>query len=152
VAVQDDQVGVLARLDAALRFGHSDDPGRVDRYGPKGGVLAHPVPDGESSRFERISARFSLARSGDRIGQVSFSTGEGRERKEHKISLTDPQGLFLYHLPFPNAEPLAISDILRKAGVEAKLSPEILDIVDVLIRHGAIEVVNKSDASLEVAG
>jgi len=97
-------------------------------------------------------ARFSLARSGDRIGQVSFSTGEGRERKEHKISLTDPQGLFLYHLPFPNAEPLAISDILRKAGVEAKLSPEILDIVDVLIRHGAIEVVNKSDASLEVAG
>jgi len=84
-------------------------------------------------------ARFSMARSGDRISQVAFSTGEGRERKEHKISLTDPQGMFLYHLPFPNAEPLAIADILRKASVNEKLAPEVLDIVDVLIRHGAIE-------------
>ena len=84
-------------------------------------------------------ARFSLARSGDRIGQVTFWTGEGRERKEHKISLTDPQGLFLYHLPFPNAEPLAIADILHKAGVDPKLAPEILDIVEVLIRRDAIE-------------
>lgn len=85
-------------------------------------------------------ARFTLARSGDRIGQVTYWTGEGRERSEHKISLTDPQGLFLYHLPFPNAEPLAIGDILRKAGVDEKLAPEILDIAEVLIRHGAIEV------------
>jgi predicted transcriptional regulator len=85
-------------------------------------------------------ARFSMARSGDHIGQVAFWTGDGRERKEHKISLTDPQGRFLYHLPFPNAEPLPIADILRKAGVGEKLAPEILDIVEVLIRHGAIEV------------
>ncbi len=86
-------------------------------------------------------ARFTLARSGDRIGQVTYWTGEGRERSEHKISLTDPQGLLLYHLPFPNAEPLAIGDILRKAGVDEKLAPEVLDIAEVLIRHGAIEVV-----------
>lgn len=89
--------------------------------------------------------RFSLARNGDRISQVAFSTGEGRERKEQRISLTDPQGLFLYHLPFPNAEPLAVGDILHKAGVEADLAPEILDIVDLLIRHGAIEVVDEDD-------
>jgi len=89
--------------------------------------------------------RFTLARSGDRIAQVTYWTGEGRERSEHRISLTDPQGLFLYHLPFPNAEPLAIGDILRKAGVSEKLAPEVLDIVDVLIRHGAIVVVSVDD-------
>jgi predicted transcriptional regulator len=84
-------------------------------------------------------ARFTLARSGDRIAQVAYWTGKGRERSEHRISLTDPQGLFLYHVPFPNADPLSIADILRKAGVDPKLAPEILDIVEVLSRHGAIE-------------
>jgi predicted transcriptional regulator len=84
--------------------------------------------------------RFTMARGGDRIAQVVFWTGDGRERKEHRISLTDPQGLFLFHLPFPNAEPLAVVDILRKAGVEESLAPEILDIVEVLVRHGAIEI------------
>jgi len=84
-------------------------------------------------------ARFTLARSGDRIAQVAYWTGRGRERNEHRISLTDPQGLFLYHLPFPNAEPLSIADILRRASVEPNLAPEILDIVEVLSRHGAIE-------------
>jgi predicted transcriptional regulator len=84
--------------------------------------------------------RFSVARSGDRISQVISWTGEGRERKEHRISLTDPQGLFLYHLPFPGAEPLSIADILRRAGVSEDLAPEVLDLVDVLARHDAIEV------------
>lgn len=84
--------------------------------------------------------RFSVARSGDRISQVTSWTGEGRERKEHRISLTDPQGLFLYHLPFPRAEPLGIADILRRAGVSEDLAPEVLDLVDVLARHDAIEV------------
>jgi DNA-binding MarR family transcriptional regulator len=96
-------------------------------------------------------ARFALARSGDRISQVAFSSGRGRERKEHTISLTDPQGLFLYHLPFPNAEALAIDDILHKAGVDARLSPEILDIVDVLIRHAAIEVVSVKERPRKVS-
>lgn len=98
------------------------------------GDLARKVREKANS-----GARFSLARVGDHISQVTFWTGEGRERKEHKINLTDPQGLFLYHLPFPNAEPLAIADILRKARVGEKLAPEILDIVEVLIRRDAIE-------------
>jgi len=84
-------------------------------------------------------ARFTLARGGDHIAQVTYWTGKGRERTEHRISLTAPQGLFLYHLPFPNAEPLAIGEVLHKAGVDPKLAPEILDIVEVLGRHGAIE-------------
>jgi predicted transcriptional regulator len=85
-------------------------------------------------------ARFSLGRSGDHISQVAYWTGEGRERAEHRISLTDPQGRFLYHLPFPNAEPLSIADIMRKADVDERLAPEILDMIDVLTRHDALEV------------
>ena len=66
--------------------------------------------------------------------------GEGRQRKERKINLTIHQGKFLYHLPFPNAAYLSISEILKKAGVDKVYVPEILDTVDVLIEHNVIEV------------
>jgi len=84
-------------------------------------------------------ASFSMARSGDRLSHVTFWTGSGRDRKEHRINLTDPQGAFLYHLPFPNAEFLSVADIMHRAGVDEELAPEILDIVDVLTRHKALE-------------
>ena len=82
---------------------------------------------------------FSLARGGEYISHVSLWTGEGRDRKERKFSLTKPQGLFLYHLPFPNAEFLVVADILRKAGVNEELFPEILDIIQVLEKYEIIE-------------
>ena len=85
-------------------------------------------------------ANFSLARGGELISHVSLWTGSGRDRKERKISLTHPQGLFLYHLPFPNAEALTVAEIIRKAGVNEEVIPEILDIVDVLKKHEVIEV------------
>jgi predicted transcriptional regulator len=85
-------------------------------------------------------ANFSLARGGGVISHVSLWTGNGRDRKEHKISLTHHQGLFLYHLPFPNAEALTVAEIIRKAGVNEEVIPEILDIVEVLEKHGVIEV------------
>jgi transposase len=85
-------------------------------------------------------ANFSLARGGELISHVSLWTGSGRDRKERKISLTQPQGLFLYHLPFPNAEALTIAEIARKAGVNEEVIPEILDIVDLLEKHEVIEV------------
>lgn len=81
---------------------------------------------------------FSLARGGEYISHVSFWTGEGRDRKEHKISLTTPQGKFLYHLPFPNADFLSIVDIMRKAEVDDAYTPEILDIVDLLVKYEII--------------
>jgi hypothetical protein len=87
-------------------------------------------------------ANFSLARGGEAISLVSFWMGEGRDRKERKISLTKPQGKFLYHLPFPNTGFLSIADIMRKAGIEDQFSPEILDIVEVLEKHRVIESVN----------
>jgi len=83
---------------------------------------------------------FSLARGGEFISHVSLWTGGGRDRKEQKISLTRPQGTFLYHLPFPNAEFLSTADIMHKAGIEETLTPEILDIIEVLEKNDVIEV------------
>jgi hypothetical protein len=87
-------------------------------------------------------ANFSLARGGEFISHVSLWTGEGRDRKERKISLTRPQGFFLYHLPFPNTTPLPIVDIMRKANVKEELAPEILDIVQLLEKYKVIETTN----------
>ena len=84
-------------------------------------------------------ARFSTARNDQYISSLAIWIGEGRERKERRISLTMPQGKFLYHLPFPNAEHLSISEIMRKAKVDATLAPEILDIVELLEKYGVIE-------------
>ena len=84
-------------------------------------------------------ANFTLARNEEAIGRVSKWTGEGRDRKERRINLTEPQGRFLYHLPFPNARFLSVADIMRRAGVEEELAPEILDIVDALQAIAVIE-------------
>ena len=88
-------------------------------------------------------ANFSLARGGEYISHVSFWTGDGRDRKEHKISLTTPQGKFLYQLPFPNTDFLEIAEIMKKAGVDDNYIPEILDIVDLLLKYGIIAIHQK---------
>lgn len=90
---------------------------------------------------ENAGARFSVARNDDYITNVTIWTGEGREREERKIKLTTPQGKFLYHLPFPKAEPLTIDVIMQKAGVDESLAPEILDLVQLLEAHHVIESV-----------
>jgi len=90
---------------------------------------------------KNVGANFSTARSGDCFSAVTIWEGEGRDRKERKISLTTPQGKFLFHLPFPQAKPLAIVDVMEKAGVEMDYSTEIQDIVDELVRLGVIEFV-----------
>ena len=84
-------------------------------------------------------AGFTVARNGSYISSVVVWTGEGRERKQRKINLTMPQGRFLFHLPFPNAEHLSIAEIMGKAGVDDALWPEILDIVGLLEKLDVIE-------------
>jgi DNA-binding Lrp family transcriptional regulator len=84
-------------------------------------------------------AIFTTARSGDRISSVTVWTGEGRDRKERRISLTGPQGSFLFHLPFPNAAPMSIEAIMEKAGADPSCAPEIRDLVEVLTESGVIE-------------
>ena len=46
----------------------------------------------------------------------------------------------MYHLPFPNAEPLSIMEIMKKAEIAEGLAPEIFDIVEVLETSDALEV------------
>lgn len=86
-------------------------------------------------------ANFSVARSGDCFSSVTIWEGEGRERKVHKISLTTPQGKFLFHLPFPKSRPMTIADVMEKAGVAPEYSSEIQNIVDELGDRGVIEIV-----------
>ncbi len=88
---------------------------------------------------EDAGARFSVARSDDYITSVTIWTGNGREREERKIKLTTPQGRFLYHLPFPKAEPLTVDEIMQKAGIEPNFAPEIVDLVQVLEKFNVIE-------------
>lgn len=90
---------------------------------------------------ERAGARFAVARNDTYITSVTIWSGQGRERSERRIKLTMPQGKFLFHLPFPGAEPLAVTDIMKKADVEESLAPEIMDLVQLLEKSGVIEVV-----------
>ena len=85
-------------------------------------------------------ANFTVARVGDEFSSVTIWEGTGRERQEHKISLTSPQGKFLFHLPFPKSRPASIAAILEKANLGEEFAPEIQNIVDELIRLDVIEV------------
>ncbi len=93
---------------------------------------------------KNAGARFTTARDNESISNVVIWIGEGRERKERRINLTMPQGKFLYHLPFPNAEPLSITEIMKNAGVEKTHFSEILDIVELLERYDVVEVKKKN--------
>ena len=88
---------------------------------------------------KNIGARFKTSRSNDYISNVVIWTGEGRSRTERKINLSMPQGKFLFHLPFPTAEPLSISEIMKNAEIDEVNILEIVDIVNVLIEFGVIE-------------
>ncbi len=89
---------------------------------------------------EDAGARFSVARGDDYITSVTIWTGTGREREERRIKLTTLQGRFLYHLPFPKAEPLTIDEIMRKAGIDGSLAAEIIDLVQILGKYNVIEI------------
>ena len=96
----------------------------------------------QSNRIREKSnagVRFSTSRDGMYISHVAMWIGKGRERKERRINLSIPQGKFLFHLPFPSAAPLSITEIMQKAGVANTHSSEILDIVKVLTEYGVIE-------------
>ena len=86
-------------------------------------------------------ANFTIARSGDSFSAVTIWEGNGRERKERRISLTTPQGKFLFHLPFPKAKPVAIGDLMNIAEINSEYSTEIQDIVNELERLQVIEFV-----------
>ena len=88
--------------------------------------------------------KFTTSRSNDYISSVTIWMGEGRNRTERKINLSIPQGKFLFHLPFPNADYLSIKEIMRKAQADNDNIPEIIDIVNVLVELGVIETLKLS--------
>ena len=83
--------------------------------------------------------RFTTSRSNDYISSVTVWMGEGRNRIERKINLSIPQGRFLFHLPFPNAEFQNIQEIMKEAQSDNGNIPEILDIVNAMLEFGVIE-------------
>jgi predicted ArsR family transcriptional regulator len=89
--------------------------------------------------MKNAKARFTTSRSNDYISNVVIWMGEGRNRTERKINLSIPQGRFLFYLPFPTAEPVCITDIMKLACIENINIPEIVDIVQVLTDFGVIE-------------
>lgn len=93
---------------------------------------------------ENAGARFKVARNGDTISNVTIWSGNGRDRQERRIKLTTPQGKFLFHLPFPSSTPLSIDEIMQKAGVDANLAPEVLDLIQMLDKYDVIEVITDS--------
>ena len=105
-------------------------------------VKREPSPKSLSAHIRErdgAGARFSVARNDDYITSVAIWTGKGREMEERKLKLTTPQGRFLYHLPFPKAEPLTVDEIMHKAGINEALAPEILDLVQLLEKYQVIE-------------
>jgi predicted transcriptional regulator len=84
-------------------------------------------------------ATFNRSRNNLYFSNVMILTGEGRDKKEKRINLTTPQGIFLYNLPFPDGQFQTVSEIMHKAGIDEKNLPEINDIVNLLIEYQVIE-------------
>ena len=93
---------------------------------------------------KNAGATFAISGSNDFISSVSILVGEGRQKRIWTISLTVIQGKFLYHLPFPTAAPMSVSDVLNKAGIDESHRTEVLDIVDILKEYKVIEVEKKN--------
>jgi hypothetical protein len=89
---------------------------------------------------KNAGVKFTTSRSNDYISSVAIWMGEGRNRKERKINLSIPQGKFLFHLPFPNADFQSIGKIMEKDHTDVTNIPEVIDIVNVLIKFGVIEI------------
>jgi hypothetical protein len=100
-----------------------------------------PLQESESKIREAkaANARFITARNGASISSIAVWTGKGRSRNERRINLTAVQGLFLFHLPFPDGEALTVKQIMKKAGIERELTPEIQDILELLRQYEVIE-------------
>lgn len=110
--------------------------------------LTHLFPEGNKDEDrlklcirekQNSGARFTTSRSNDYISNIVIWSGEGRHREERKINLSIPQGKFLFHLPFPTAEPQTIGSLIMKAGLDGSNIPEIIDIINLLSEFGVVE-------------
>ena len=79
--------------------------------------------------LRNANVKFSIARNGEYFSTISVWSGDSRASKERKINLTIAQGKFLYYLPFPDAEPQSIEQIMKKGEIDPMHTSEITDIV-----------------------
>jgi len=87
---------------------------------------------------KEANARFVTTRNGASISSIAVWTGKGRDRDERRINLTVAQGLFLYHLPFPDGKALTVMEIMKKADIKKEFLPEIQDILELLQQYKVI--------------
>jgi len=80
---------------------------------------------------------------GENISAVDVFHGKGRSRKQRRYNVTECQGRFLFHLPFPTEEPRTFEEISRRAGIRDDCLHEVMDIVEVLISCGVIEKIDR---------
>lgn len=106
-------------------------------------LRANKDPEDQSTisirEHKNAGVNFYTARNKQYFSSVTVWIGKGRERTERKISLTIPQGRFLFHLPFPTAYFESVASIMQKADVDESEISEILDIVYALIELQVIE-------------
>ncbi len=102
---------------------------------PNAGAAAR----GRIREKKNTTVRFGVGRDNASISHITVWTGSGREQRERRINLTRDQGRFLFHLPFPTADPTSMDAIMKKAGVEAGAAAEILDLLERLEALGVIE-------------
>ena len=88
------------------------------------------------------NSHFTTARGGNFFSAISATVGSGRDRTQKRINLTNAQGKFLFHLPFPDAKPLTVEQVMNEAGLDKENKPEIDDIVDELV---TLEVIERFD-------
>jgi hypothetical protein len=84
-------------------------------------------------------AMFKTSKRRDSISSILFFTGRGRTRNEIRFNLTENQGRFLFHLPFPTESFLTVSEIVTKSGIDESSLPEVVDILGVLKQYNIIE-------------
>ena len=87
--------------------------------------------------------RFNLSRNKKSFSSVVVWIGKGRSRQERKINLTTAQGKFLYNLPFPTADHVTVTALMKISGIEDSYKKEIDDIISVLIDLNVIDVFNE---------
>jgi len=92
--------------------------------------------------MKNSNSHFTVGRNGNYFSTISAITGNGRQRKQKKINLTNAQGVFLFHLPFPDALPLSVDEIMKLAKVGVDSKPEIEDILTELVDLKVIEQIN----------
>ena len=87
--------------------------------------------------------KYATARNGEYFSTISIWAGKGRMTKERKISLTTAQGRFLFFLPFPDAEPMNIDQIMKEGEIDQMNKAEIIDIVEELHQLNVIQKIQE---------